>query len=64
MRTRKIRRGDDKDAFDQEQIDSMTAVQRMELSWEITIALYRQRGSDVSTQRLDRTVTNVQRRER
>lgn len=58
---RKLRRGDDEGAMSEAEHAAMTPAERIGHSWEITQALYRMRGVDVSAERLDRTVTRIQR---
>jgi hypothetical protein len=53
MEIRKVRRGGDENALRREEYAAMSPAERIGRSWEITQALYRLRGIDVSAQRLD-----------
>jgi hypothetical protein len=64
VETHKFRRGEDDKRIARREHAALSPAERIGRSWEITQALYRIRGIDVSTKRLERSITTIQRRGR
>jgi hypothetical protein len=64
VKARKIRRGEDESAFEDELMMAMKPEDRMALSWEIMANMLLMKGIDAPSLRLDRSVARVERRRR
>jgi hypothetical protein len=64
VKARKIRRGEDEDAFDREFWQAASPNEKFAASWELTRLWAALHHVDESELRLDRTVARIERRKR
>ena len=63
-RTRKIRLGDDSDAFDRDYWRALSGEERVAFGWQLTVMQFAMKGIDEDQLRVQRSVAIVKRRGR